>query len=104
MTDGRSLTSAINGRKGGRKKGLATIEREKAKDYIAKRISEYMPELFQLMMDKARTGDMPAIKELLDRGFGKAHESMDVTSGGEVLPIYNGISRHDSDQEDIQTP
>ncbi len=87
----------------GRKKGVATIEREKAKDYIAQRIGEYMPVIFAAMIEKALTGDIQAIKELFDRGFGKAHESVDITSGGNVIPIYSGISGHDSNKKDIST-
>lgn len=74
--DKRSLTSAFNGKKGGRKKGVATIEREKAKDYIAQRIGEYMPQLFNVMIEKALDGDIPATKELFDRAWGKAQQDM----------------------------
>ncbi len=74
--DKRSITSRLNGKKGGRKKGLATIEREKAKDYIAQRIGEYMPELFDVMIGKALDGDVPATKELFDRAWGKARQDL----------------------------
>lgn len=76
--DRRSITSKLNGKKGGRKKGVATIEREKAKEYIAERIGEYMPAIFDVMIVKALDGDITAIKELFDRGFGKALQAVDV--------------------------
>ena len=86
--DKRSLTSAENGRKGGRKKGVATIEREKAKDYIAERIGEYMPAIFNAMITKALNGDIIAIKELFDRGFGRAMQSVEMTGkdGKDLIP------------------
>lgn len=101
--DKRSLTSAINGRKGGRKKGEATILREKAKDYLARRVEEEIQPIADKLIEKAQTGDVPAIKELFDRAWGKSKESVDVTSGGKPLPIYNGLSRHDSNKENIST-
>lgn len=74
--DRRTITSSINGKKGGRKKGLATIEREKAKDYIAQRIGEYLPAIFEKMIDKALDGDVAATKELFDRAWGKARQDL----------------------------
>lgn len=69
----------------GRKKGLATIEREKAKEYIAQRIGEYMPEIFQVLVDKALEGDIQAIRELLDRGFGKPAQAITGEGGGALV-------------------
>jgi len=34
---------------------------------------------------KAAKGDVRAAQELLDRGFGKSKQSMDVTTGGETI-------------------
>lgn len=78
-------TSRINGRKGGRPRGDASIEAEKARAYIALRIGEYMPIIFDALVAKAKTGDVQAIKELFDRGFGKAHQAVDLTTKGEKI-------------------
>ena len=75
----------INGRKGGRKKGARTIEATLAREYIAKNIGKYMPMIFQALVEKAKTGDVAATKELFDRGFGKAFQQMDFTSKGESI-------------------
>ena len=69
----------------GRKKGVFTIEREKMKEYIATRIAENGDALISVLLEKALTGDIPAIKELFDRGFGKAPQATDITSGGEKI-------------------
>lgn len=69
----------------GRKKGIATIEREKAKDYIAQRIAEYMPAIFDALITKGLQGDTGALRELLDRAFGRPNQAMDVTTKGESM-------------------
>lgn len=69
----------------GRKKGTAAMEAEKARAYIALRIGEYMPIIFDALVSKAKTGDVPAIKELFDRGFGKPQQAVDLTSKGEKI-------------------
>lgn len=71
----------------GRKKGIFTIEREKMKEYIATKIAEQGESIVQVLIDKALDGDIAAIKELFDRGFGKATQGVDVTSKGERLSI-----------------
>jgi hypothetical protein len=77
--------SRQNGKKGGRKKGNASIEAEKARAYIALRIGEYMPIIFDALILKAKAGDVMAIRELFDRGFGKPAQSVDMTSKGEKI-------------------
>ena len=77
--------SRINGRKGGRKKGLFTIEREKMKEYIAQRIAENGDKIVGALLRKAVRGDVQAIKELFDRGFGKPTQQTDITSGGKEI-------------------
>ncbi len=66
-----------NAKKGGRPKGTFTIEREKMKEYIATRIAENGDALVSVLLEKALTGDIPAVKELFDRGFGKATQHID---------------------------
>ena len=78
-------TSRINGRKGGRKLGTRTIEATLAREYMAKNIGRYMPIIFDALVAKAKAGDVPAIKELMDRAFGKAFQQMDMTSKGEKI-------------------
>jgi hypothetical protein len=81
----RAEIARQNGRKGGRKKGTRTIEAEMARAYIAKNVGRYMPMIFQALVEKAKTGDVPAVKELFDRAFGKAFQQMDFTSKGESI-------------------
>ncbi len=81
----RSALAKINGKKGGRKPGQKTIQATLAREYIAKNIGKYMPIIFNALIEKAKTGDVSAIKELFDRGFGKPFQQMDFTSKGESI-------------------
>lgn len=104
--DRRSLTSAINGRKGGRKKGSATIERERVKSYIAERIAQDIEPMIDKMIHKVLKGDVFAFKELLDRGFGRPNVAVDITSGGIPIPLFDYVNKtldalrdHNSNEE-----
>lgn len=49
--------------------------------------------------------DNKALDSLMDRAFGKAQRSMDITSGGDPIPIYGGlsISKYKGNGKDIQS-
>ena len=46
--------------------------------------TEDIAEGVQMLMDKAKAGDVAAARELLDRTIGKARQPVDVTSGDGV--------------------
>lgn len=75
----------------GRKKGPATIEREKVKDFIAQQIALHAHEIVGVLMEKSLTGDVPAIKELFDRGFGKAMQGVEL-SGKDGEQLFKGVT------------
>lgn len=72
--------SRENGKKGGRPKGQATIEREKMKDYIAQKVAENGEAIVACLLAKALDNENPqqiaAVKELFDRGFGKPVQAL----------------------------
>lgn len=41
--------------------------------------------IFQALVEKAKTGDVAAVKELFDRSFGKAWQQMDITTNGQSI-------------------
>jgi hypothetical protein len=43
--------------------------------------------LIDALVAKAKTGDIPALREIVDRVLGRATESIDLTSGGDKLNI-----------------
>jgi hypothetical protein len=51
----------------GRKKGFAALEAEKAREYIAMRVSESLKPIVDSLVKQAKGGSIPAIKELFDR-------------------------------------
>jgi hypothetical protein len=62
-------------------------ERKAVKELVAEyrhSLAEALPHLSPVLVRKAGTGDVSAIKELNDRVMGKA--PLDITSGGEKLP------------------
>ena len=46
---------------------------------------EGIKQVIRALMAKAAKGDVRAIQELFDRGYGKATQHTDITSGGEKL-------------------
>lgn len=69
----------------GRPKGCKaghTIQAEKAREYIIKRVTEELEPIINVLIQKAKSGETMAIKELLDRAYGKPKETVEHT--GEV--------------------
>lgn len=92
------LTSAQNGKKGGRpigSKAESTLKIEEGRAHLAKRVIEKIDFIVDNLLEKARTPhpeipgvyiiDVPANKELLDRAFGRAAQAVDITSKGEAV-------------------
>ena len=76
----------------GKKKGsLAshTITIQESKKKLVEMIRANQEPLFQALIDKALTKDVPALKEVFDRGFGKVVEQVDITTLGEQF--NNGV-------------
>lgn len=73
-------------------------------------ISETIEKIKDILQTRAVVG---GLKNTLNSGMTKFHlinnfdwkdkTETDVTSGGKPLPIYNGLSGHNSNQEDIPT-
>lgn len=76
--------------------------KEMIKDYKEK-LAEALESISPVLIAEALKGNIQAIKEVNDRVMGKAEQKADITSRGEkIIPIYNGLSKHDSDKKDIQ--
>jgi len=88
MTDRRSITSAENGRKGGRPVSTATLRAQKAREILTEWLENDLQEIYTALVNKAKQGDVPAAKELFDRGWGKAVQGLYTTDDkGNVTPI-----------------
>lgn len=80
----------------GRKKGsfaVHTLEAQELKKALIQAYAENAKEINQALMDKAKAGDIPAIKEVLDRCFGKAPQAVTGADGGELKIIFDSTFR-----------
>ena len=72
----------------GRPKGALSKSTQKAHELRSKFVDmvhkEYVP-IFQALINEAKKGDVPAIKEIHDRTWGKAPQDLDVKTGGEKI-------------------
>lgn len=83
MAGNQGLHSAENGKKGGRPRSEATILRE----VLIRKIEENAEPIAEALLKKGMTGDVQALRELLDRGLGKPQQSVDHTTNGESLNV-----------------
>ncbi len=65
--------------KAGRPKASRTIEKEHVRDYIAQQVALHAPLIVNALLEKSLEGDVAAIKELFDRGFGKAIQGVELS-------------------------
>jgi hypothetical protein len=80
-TEKQIAANRRNAQFAGRPKLFAT----KLREALIRLAEEEAEPLARVLMDKAKSGDVPAIKEMLDRGLGKAVQAVDVTSKGESV-------------------
>lgn len=62
-------------------------------------LAQALPMLSPILIQKASTGDVPAIKELHDRVMGKAEQKTEVEIGLKPTPILNGLQINNGNQE-----
>ncbi len=82
--------SRENGKKGGRKvgsKAAHTLEAQELKKRLIKCFKKDADKIYGALIEKAKTGDVQAIKELLDRVWGKAPQQIDTPGIEEALKI-----------------
>lgn len=76
-------------RKGaGRPKGTKepqTLLREASLMKLRELADAEITPIAKALIEKAKTGDVPAIKELFDRAWGKAPQQTDITSDGKAI-------------------
>lgn len=67
-------SSKKNGRKGGRpvgRLGISTLMAIKTKEEFIKKVNENLQPIFDALLKKAESGDVAALREILDRAWGK---------------------------------
>ena len=68
----------------GRKKGFAATTAEEARRVLVQRVTEEIGPLGDMLIAKAKGGDIRALHELLDRAWGRAPQAV-VVSAPELL-------------------
>lgn len=85
--------SKENGKKGGRPKGSKathTIQAEKAKAELIKSYIENIKPINEALIEKAKSGDIQAIKELHDRVYGRSINPVELT-GKDGKSLFEGV-------------
>jgi len=88
-------------------KSFSTIFDEAIKEIAKKRNitpSEAEKELIVKAYLEARDGNFNFFKDLMDRKYGRAKESLDLTSGGEALGIIILPRREKKDEHILESP
>lgn len=81
---------------GGKTKGYKaphTLEAQELKKNLIAQYAASATEINKALIDKAKTGDVAAIRELHERAWGKANESIDITNKTLPTPILGGVTR-----------
>jgi len=60
----------------GRKKGFSALEAEKARNLICERLSKNLLPIIDILITRAKEGDIKAARELFDRAYGKSQPSL----------------------------
>ncbi len=63
-----------------------------------------MTRLAEKALDMANAGDPMLLKFVLDHIFGRAPQSMDITSGDQPIPLLNALRNNDSHKEAEPAP
>ena len=59
----------------GRKRGFSAIKAEEARSYFAERVANELEPIVNSLLEKAKKGDIQAIRELCDRAWGRPPQS-----------------------------
>jgi len=91
--DKRSQTSAENGKKGGRKKGIATLQAEQMRNMIATELATRFMPILSKALDQAEAGDRYARDWVTDTAFGKVPIALSGVNGKDLFPTNDSIEK-----------
>lgn len=69
----------------GRKVGFAAKNAEEARRYLSQRVMEDIEPLADLMLGKAKAGNIRALQLLLDRAWGRSRQEIEITESRNPL-------------------
>ena len=82
----------------GRKPGIKAKIAEAYNELLAKEVNKEGLPIIQALITKAKTGDIPAIKELHDRLMGKAPQPFQDDEGNAILPFQLIVKQQGNEQ------
>lgn len=88
--DKRSITSKLNGAKSKGNKGYRaphTLLAAKTKAAFVQAVHENLQDLFNALLREAKKGNIIALKEMLDRAWGKPTQPIDGGSDNNGVPL-----------------
>jgi hypothetical protein len=88
----------------GRKKGFSAIEAEKAREYIAHKVSDNLETIVNKALEQAFDGDNNARNWLTERAYGKVKTSTEVEVKELPIPILGGIFEEGIFKIEVERP
>ena len=70
----------------GRKRGFSAMTAEEARKVLAEMVMQEIVPIGEALIARAKNGEVPAIRELFDRAFGKAPQAERIESSERSLP------------------
>lgn len=71
----------------GRKQGFSAKNAEEARKLLSERLSQEIEPIADVLVSRAKEGDIRAIKELFDRAWGRAPQALEIEKEDKKLPI-----------------
>ena len=71
----------------GRKKGYASLEAERARDFIVQKLETELEPIITKAIEQAKEGNHRAREWLADRAYGKTQQAIEITSDNEPIQI-----------------
>jgi hypothetical protein len=94
MQHGGNRTGA--GRPRGSKAGH-TLEAQALRQYIITQFIKNKEPIVQALIERAKNGDIPAIKELFERAMGKVTEKLEVTERVTLAQLVHRLENPEND-------
>jgi len=71
----------------GRKQGFSAKNAEEARKLLSERLAQEIEPIADVLVSKAKEGDIRAIKELFDRAWGRPPQALQINTDDTNLPI-----------------
>lgn len=98
-TEAQIKANRENAKKAGRKPGLASINAEKARAILSQMVFDEITPIGKKLISESKKGNVQAIKELLDRAFGKPNQAIDAKVAITMAEILKEATKEDEHEE-----